>query len=141
MEPIIAQPPAPYRVHPPLVVDCSMLAAALFDEPERDAAATCLAGSELFAPFLLDFEIVSVALKKARQGLDDVAACGLADFRALSINRHRVDAQAQMALALRYDLTAYDAAYLWLAAELKAPLATFDHRLGEAAQRHLNTLG
>ena len=28
------------------------------------------------------------------------------------------------------DLSAYDAAYLWLAAELKAPLATFDRKLG-----------
>ena len=29
---------------------------------------------------------------------------------------------------------------LWLAAEMKAPLATFDRRLGVAAQRHLSTL-
>ena len=37
-------------------------------------------------------------------------------------------------------LSAYDAAYLWLAAELKAPLATFDAKLGKAAQRHLGQL-
>ena len=43
-------------------------------------------------------------------------------------------------LALRYDLSTYDAAYLWLAAGLKAPLATLDRRLGEAAQRHLQSL-
>jgi hypothetical protein len=29
---------------------------------------------------------------------------------------------------------------LWLAAEMKAPLATFDRRLGVAAQRHLSAL-
>ncbi|MBA3903018.1 MAG: VapC toxin family PIN domain ribonuclease [Rhodocyclaceae bacterium] len=136
----VAEPPAPYRMHPPLVVDCSMLAAALFDEPERDAAVGRMAGCELFAPYLLDFEIASVALKKSRQGLGEVAACGLADYTALPLKRRPVDIEAQMALALRYDLTAYDAAYLWLAADLKAPLATLDRRLGEAAQRHLQSL-
>ena len=42
--------------------------------------------------------------------------------------------------AARYELSAYDAAYLWLAAELRAPLATFDRRLAEATQAHLGTL-
>ena len=36
------------------------------------------------------------------------------------------------------DLTAYDAAYLLLAATLQAPLLTFDQRLSQAAQRHLS---
>ena len=45
---------------------------------------------------------------------------------------------AQWALALEYELTGYDAAYLWLAAELRAPLMTFDTRLGSAARRHLS---
>ena len=29
----VAEPPAAYRLRPPLVVDCSLLAAVLFDEP------------------------------------------------------------------------------------------------------------
>ncbi len=41
---------------------------------------------------------------------------------------------------MRYQLSAYDAAYLWLAAELKAPLATFDAKLAAAAQAHLGAL-
>lgn len=136
----VAEPPATYRVRPPLVVDCSLLAAALFDEPGRDAAVDRMSGRELFAPYLLDFEIASVALKKSRQGLSEVAICGLSDYTALSLERRMVDLEAQLALAVRYDLTAYDAAYLWLAADMKAPLATLDRRLGEAAQRHLKTL-
>jgi predicted nucleic acid-binding protein len=36
--------------------------------------------------------------------------------------------------AARYELSASDAAYLWLAAELQAPLATFDQKLAAAAQ-------
>ncbi|MCZ7655266.1 MAG: type II toxin-antitoxin system VapC family toxin [Rhodocyclaceae bacterium] len=136
----VAEPPATYRLRPPLVVDCSLLAAVLFDEPERDDVTTRMSGCELFAPHLLDFEIASVALKKSRLGLAEVAACGLADYGALPIRHRAIDLQGQVALALRYDLSTYDAAYLWLAAELKAPLATLDRRLGEAAQRHLQSL-
>ena len=138
---LVAEPPAAYRLRAPLVVDCSLLAAVLFDEPERDDALDRMSGCELFAPHLLDFEIASVALKKSRQGLAEVAACALADYGALPLSQQPIDIQEQVALALRYDLSTYDAAYLWLAAELKAPLATLDRRLGEAAQRHLQSLG
>ena len=61
---------------------------------------------------------------------------GLAQTVAMEIDLRRLDAEAVAALAQRYNLSAYDAAYLWLAAELKAPLATFDTTLGEAAKAH-----
>ena len=38
------------------------------------------------------------------------------------------------------DLSGYDADYIWLAAELKAPLATFDRKLATAAKAHLASL-
>ena len=56
------------------------------------------------------------------------------------ITLYRTEIQAQYQLAQRYNLSAYDAAYLWLAAELKAPLATFDLKLANAARAHLATL-
>jgi predicted nucleic acid-binding protein len=138
--PIVAEPPASYRVEPPLVPDSSMLGALLFQEPERSEAQTRIAGRELNAPTLLDYEIVNIALKKARQGQPAMAAQGLAQYPELPLRLHNVDAPAVFALAERYSLTAYDAAYLWLAAELKVPLVTFDRKLGMAAQRHLGAL-
>lgn len=134
---IIAEPAAPYAKRPPLVADCSVIASVLFDERDRDTAAAALRGHELFAPDLVDHELVSVAVKKSRQGMDEVVERGLADLKRLRLTRCAVDVQAQWQLALQHGLSAYDAAYLWLAAELGAPLATFDLKLGEAARRHL----
>ena len=139
--PFVAEPPASYLVRPPLVVDCSALSAVLFDEPTRDAALAQLAGRTLHAPGLLDHEIVSVALKKQQQGWPaESLALALTDYTRYDIALHPVDPLAQYALALRYRLSADDAAYLWLAAELKAPLATFDEMLAKAARAHLGAL-
>jgi predicted nucleic acid-binding protein len=131
---IVAEPRARYAPRAPLVADCSVIAAVLFDEVNRDAAVEALTGKELFAPELLADELVSVAVKKAEHGLETVVRQALVDFAELELTRCRCDVHGQWRLALAYDLSAYDAAYLWLAAELGAPLATFDDRLGNAAR-------
>jgi predicted nucleic acid-binding protein len=137
----VAEPPAAYLARPALVVDCSVLAAVLFEEASRDEALARLSGRTLHAPTLIDHEIASVALKKHAQGWPaDSISLALADYAEQALELHRSDVAAQCELAHRYGLSAYDAAYLWLAADMKAPLATFDRKLGEAAQRHLAAL-
>lgn len=137
----VAEPPAQYLARPPVVVDCSMLCAVFFDEPERDEALRLMAGRRLLAPGLLSHEFVNVALKKLRSGLElQVVQRALADFVEHDIELLDVDAPAQFALARQYGLSAYDAAYLWLATQNKTPLLTYDQKLGGAAQAHLRTL-
>ena len=137
----VAEPPAKYLVLPPLVVDCSVLSAAIFGEASRDIAIERLKGHTLHAPYLLEHELVSVALKKQRLGWNPASiALALASQSQLNIALHATDIESQHALAIRYKLSAYDAAYLWLAAELKAPLATFDDKLAKAAGAHLSGL-
>ena len=63
--------------------------------------------------------------------------CPTVTLDEIVADRHAVPAAAALELAQRYGLTPYDAAYLWLAERLEAPLVTFDARLGEAARRHL----
>jgi predicted nucleic acid-binding protein len=133
----LAAPAARYTRYPPLVVDCSVLAAVLFDEEDREVAALAMAGKELFAPDLLDHEFVSVALKKSSVGLVAAARTALLDLAQLRLTRRAVNAVAQFDLAARLKLTAYDAAYLQLALDLRAPLATFDRNLGRAAMKVL----
>lgn len=134
----VAEPPTVYRL--PLVVDSNILGAIVFIEAECALAQQRIAGCELHAPTLLDDEIANIALKKSRIAGRDVATPALESYGVFPLQLHSVVPVAVAALARRYELTAYDAAYLWLAEHLKAPLATFDRRLGGAAQRHLSAL-
>lgn len=138
----VAEPPPGYLGRPPLVVDCSVLGAAFFEEDTRDDAWRILAGKTLHAPMLLDSEMVSVAAKKSRAGMaGDVVASVLADYVQQEIEFHRPPVEQQYALAIRYAISPYDAAYLWLAGDLQAPLATFDAKLAKAARAYLANPG
>jgi len=137
----VAEPPAAYLLRPPLVVDCSALAALLFEEPTRDQALAHLMGRSLHAPHLLDHEMVSVAAKKLKAGWPaDSVVLALQDYAAQELSLHPTDVQAQYLLAQRFGLSTYDAAYLWLAGELKCPLASFDQKLAKAATQYLSEL-
>lgn len=135
---IIAEPAGRYAIRTPLVLDCSILASALFAESAREVASATIAGHDLYAPALLDFELISVALKKWRLGLHDIVEQALAEYDNLFIERCDVDPRQQMRVALDYDLSGYDAAYLCVAMELRAPLVTFDAKLGAAAKAILS---
>jgi predicted nucleic acid-binding protein len=137
----VAEPPAAFGRRPPAVVDASVVCAIVFAQPELDHALARVRRHALVAPELLPFEVAKVAVMKRRRGapLDDVRAA-VQRFLTLDIVLERADPEGCLDLALRYQLTACDAAYLWLAAELKYPLATFDARLAEAARQHLGTL-
>lgn len=140
---IIAEPPAAYQQRPPLVVDASVLTAAVFVEGNSGQALQWMRGRSLHAPQLIDYEISNAALNKLRrkQMTAEAAAEALSAFSALDIERRPTALDGVFKLAAQWELSAYDAAYLWLAAELKAPLATFDTRLGKAAKAYLGSLG
>jgi len=138
---VVAEPRGMWLLRQPVVADCSVLAALIFAEDSDEQAGALLSERALHAPTLLPFELASVAGQKLKAGArPDEVETALADFDDQRIELHPVPASGALELAKRYALTAYDAAYLWLAADLKAPLATFDHKLGQAARRHLGTL-
>ena len=135
----VAEPKAAYARRPPLVADASVIAAALFGETGHEEALALLHGRALHAPYLLDCEIASVGLKKLKADRVSLESVSLAlqAFARLPIERHGVAAESLLVVAERYRLTAYDAAYLCVAEELGAPLATLDEKLAEAAGRYL----
>jgi predicted nucleic acid-binding protein len=137
----VAEPPAQYLARPPIVIDCSVLGAFLFAESTAEVARQLIAGRELHAPWLLDHEIANVASKKHRGGAPGEAVeAAIARYLEFDVNLHRTAPDVVLPLAEAYALSAYDAAYLALASELRVPLITFDSRLGKAAMRHLPSL-
>jgi predicted nucleic acid-binding protein len=119
-----------------IVVDASVLASALGDDgPDGDRARHRLAGERLFAPELIDLEVVSVWRRAARSGgLDDRrAGLALADLASMPLARasHRV--LLARIWELRTNLTPYDAAYVALAELLDSVLVTADRAFARAS--------
>lgn len=117
------------------VVDASVLAAFLFQEPRAEEAAALLHDAVLFEPELLAFELASVARKKVRVHPELRVAILEALGIGLSIQARwvRVDHRAVVELALETGLSTYDASYLQLSRALDLPLVTFDEKLGAFA--------
>jgi predicted nucleic acid-binding protein len=107
----------------------------VFEEPEADAAQRALEGAETFAPTLIDYEIASVALKKARRRPEMIEMIGeaLTRMSSLPIRRVSVHPTDTFALARQVHLTVYDAAYLWVARSMGCQLVSFDRRLTRVA--------
>jgi predicted nucleic acid-binding protein len=120
------------------VVDCSVIAAILWAEEAGSQAQARLAGHALHAPALLGIELANVARNKCRSGVPAaIARAGLEAFAEQQIVLYQADPIDLFDIAQRHALTSYDAAYLALAIELRAPLITFDQKLADAAKRAL----
>jgi predicted nucleic acid-binding protein len=119
------------------VVDASAILAVLLDEPDRAAMEARLAKERLVAPHLLLFEVANCCAMKARQFPDREPKYidALADFMSMNVELRDVDAIGIFALARRYQLSGYDASYLWLSRELGAELVTLDKELRVASEQ------
>lgn len=138
----VAEPPAQYLRRPGAVVDASLIAALLFAESGQGEAQERLSRCMPAAPDLLPYEIADVAVGKIRRGAAATAVrASLDEFTGLDIELHPVEAPRCLDIASRYGLTAYDAAYLALASDLRVALYTFDRRLADAAREHFGQSG
>lgn len=88
----------------------------------------------MVAPTLLGFEVANICIKKIRRHPDQrdrlLAAFDL--FAQIPIELVEVEFAGTLQLAEKTGLTAYDAAYLWLARRLDAELVTLDRKLDAA---------
>lgn len=119
-----------------IVVDASAIAAVVFGEPDGRTVAAHVDGERLIAPSLIDYELASVACKKLRRhpGLASAIFAAVARLQSLPITRVPAPIGDVVALAAETGLTAYDAAYLWLALSQDAELVTLDDQLARINQ-------
>jgi predicted nucleic acid-binding protein len=119
-----------------LVVDASLVAAALVDGGETgDWARELLGDEQLAAPHLMPVEVGNILRRAALVGdvSPDSAALAHADLLALRVDLFPYGPFAPRVWELRGNLTAYDAWYVALAESVDARLATLDVRLTRAA--------
>ena len=92
-------------------------------------------GMSSIAPDLLGYEMANICVTRIRRNPQGRTAIVNAyqGFAMLTIAVVPVEHGKVAGLAERAGLSAYDAAYLWLARHLNAPLVTLDRRLAGAA--------
>lgn len=117
-------------------MDSSAVAAILFAEPEADKIAAGLESSSLVTSALLPFEVANVCLKKMHRSprRRNELLSAFAYLQRMELETRQVELEDVLLLAEQVGLTAYDAAYLWLARDLSAELITLDSSLLHAYQ-------
>lgn len=123
-----------------IVVDANVMVLALASPTGKgDAARAVLTSDDLwFAPAHMPLEVIR-ALRKAVLGGQLAEPDALAAFNALTAAEitytGATDTLLQAVWGMRHNVSAYDAAYLAVAAERGAQLVTFDARLAKAAEQ------
>ena len=118
-----------------LVVDASVVAAALIDAGPVGSWAEQLLGSDaLVAPHLLPVEVANVLRRAVAAGevSADSASLAHSDLLGLRVDLFDYEPVAERVWALRASISSYDAWYVALAESVDAPLATLDRRLSRS---------
>ncbi|MGD8794852.1 MAG: type II toxin-antitoxin system VapC family toxin [Anaerolineae bacterium] len=128
-----------------MIVDASVILSAFFPDEEQAQAQALIRDHvigrvQLMAPNLLIYEVTNAIVQAQRQGRisEEQAEDILSAFEKLSITLRAVTWQQMLPLAVRFDRSAYDAAYLTLAEVTGQPLVTGDRRMYNAVHEQLD---
>jgi predicted nucleic acid-binding protein len=118
-----------------IVIDTAAILAVVLEEPERPALIAATAGTVLFAPASLPWEVGNalVAGVRRRRLSAPEAEAGWASYQKVAIRLVEVDIGRAIALANEHGIYAYDGYMLELARSRGLPLLTLDARLSAVA--------
>lgn len=120
-----------------IVVDASGTVGLLADRPRgsRQIIQQRLRAETVHAPHLLDAEVAHVLRRLVYAGdlAEEQGRRALENLRSLPVTRYPHYPLLPRVWALRHNLTAYDALYVALSEELRAPIVTLDRRLRDAS--------
>lgn len=114
----------------PVVIDASAVVELVLGGPRSSRVSALLRGKEIYAPSLLDAEVLQAIKSLERSKILDAAGAETA-FNVLqrsSIQARSLRPLARDAWQLRHKLSIYDAMYVALAASLACPVVTCDRR-------------
>ena len=116
------------------VVDASVAVEYLLPTRLGDSVAELIQGSDLFAPEVLDAEVLSALRRFTLHGRIDTSEAEVALGRLVDWPISRMPSRylVQAAWGHRHNVTAYDALYVALASSLGVPLLTIDGPLSRA---------
>jgi predicted nucleic acid-binding protein len=127
-----------------VIVDASVILRAFFPDEEQERAQALIRDHvigqvQLEAPDLLLCEVSNAVVQARRRGrlTDEQAEDILSSVEGLGITLRPVDWRQMVPIAMRFDRSAYDAAYLALAEADAQPLITGDARMYNAVREHL----
>ena len=117
------------------VVDASAICAVLFAEEEERRVVARIGSAPMVAPTLLSYEVANACWMKLRRNPERrTELLGVpARVARLGIRHLEVNHSAVLLLAEATRLSAYDAAYVWLARALGVELVSLDRRVLQAA--------
>jgi predicted nucleic acid-binding protein len=101
--------------------------------------------AEMFAPSLMIHEVANSLWKaiKLKRITQEDAFRAMKDLGDLQINlqeQYWTEVSREFAIAIKLDITTYDAAYLALSEKMNAPVITADDKLYEKAKGHFKVL-
>ncbi len=114
-----------------IVADTNTFIAVALEEPEKKQIIRFTVGKELVAPEVLPYEIgnaLTAMVKKRALDPNEVISAWDA-VQTIPVELRRIDIQAALGLAVRFNIYAYDAYFIECALNLHCPMLTLDYRM------------
>ncbi|MBW1670425.1 MAG: type II toxin-antitoxin system VapC family toxin [Deltaproteobacteria bacterium] len=114
-----------------IVADTNTFIAVALEEPEKRQIIQFTVGKELVAPEVLN-ALTAMVKKRVLDPNEVISAWNT--VQTIPVELRRIDIQAALELAVRFNIYAYDAYFIECALNLRCPMLTLDHRMKMVAR-------